>query len=294
MSLPSIVLESWKNQIYLQLEVSGLALLAYHYLLTFADEIEFIWKRRLSLVTLVFAITRYLPFIDNSFAFIHDFAPNLIFSVCSLSYRVQLWSFVIGTCVAEIVLVLRTLALWKGDKRISIFLGTIVASFVAFALYNASKYLQTLTNHSLEYANIHPKLPVCSISGSTDHITTFYVLFMVFEAVILLLTLLRAKTYWTEPFKLFRTLYYDSIIFSASLLAISIINIAVAQAAPVNNVKTFVLVTLHRNSHSILTARIILDIRKAMYEDGASEAPASTALIFGESLTNPVSVQSQT
>jgi len=93
-----------------------------------------------------------------------------------------------------------------------------------------------------------------------------------------------------ESSRLFKTLYYDSIAFSAYLFILSIINIVVALTALRSN-KEVILIVLHRNIHSILSGRIILDIRRVGYEVNPSELPAYSSLIFGESLPNPISVQ---
>jgi len=225
MSLPPAALEAWVDyEIFLHFEVADMALLAYDYMLTFLEEVEFVWKKPFSPVTLVFVITRYLPFIDNTFASIYDFVPNLSSPACKLLYRFQYWSFVVGICIAEVVLILRTIAIWHGDKRIAIFLGTLAAGIVAPVLYYIAKYLQTFTDPFEAFRSLSPAfhklistLPSCTAAASRDHIIIFYVLFTVSEAVVLMLTLLRAKAYRAEPFKLFKALYHDGIAFSTYL-----------------------------------------------------------------------------
>lgn len=290
--LPGILQALSFHDIYLRFEVVGLGLLAYDYLLTFSGEVEFIWGKPFSPVTLIFAITRYLPFIDNTFAFITDFVPNISFSACKLSYRFEFWSFALGICVAEIILILRTLAIWHGDKRIGIFLGTLAIGFVIPVLFYASKYLETFGDPLWSIRNVPAfaeflsKAPSCIPATSANHIIVFYVLFTIFEAIILLLTVLKARAYRSGPFNLFRKLYHDSIAYSTYLCVFSIINIVVALSA-VGDIKA-ALIVLHRNLHSILTGRIILNIRRVGYEANVSEVPVASTLMFGDNFpTSP-------
>jgi len=271
----------------------GSKLRVYDYTLTFSSEVEFVWKRPFTPVTLLFAITRYLPFIDNTFGLLYDFAPV---SVCVLSFRFSFVSSAIGICIAEIVLILRTMAIWHGDKRIGIFLVMLLTSFVVPTLFYAARDMRNfaVTHPAYKLSNPAPaeytsKLPACDSTTYKDHLTTYYVLFMVFESVILLLTLLKAKDYRVESSsKLSRTIFYDSIAFYVLILIISTINVTIAPAG-ITNVFNF----LHRNLHSIVIGRIILDIRKAVYEPNNSGTLPASSLIFGDNVTASNLNQSQ-
>jgi len=200
--------------------------------------------------------------------------------------------------VSLVVLILRTVAIWHGNKRVVIFLAMLETGFAISALYAASKFLETFI-HPV-YENLSPalaryisKLPVCDLPTSGDHIVTFYILLMVFEAVILLFTLVKASAYRAEPSKLFRTLYYDSIVFAIFLLILSTINVVIGLTAPRPGRTTIILGFLHRNIHSILSGRIILDIRRAVYRATASELPTVSTIIFGENLQAQISDRSR-
>jgi len=100
------------------------------------------------------------------------------------------------------VLILRTLAIWHGGKRIGIFLGTLAIGFVIPTLYYTANYAKTFTDPLLGFENLSPafaklltsKQPSCyTDSAYGKAIIVLYALFMIFEAVILLFTLLRAN-----------------------------------------------------------------------------------------------------
>jgi len=297
------ILELWRyHEISNLLDVSGSALLVYDYMLTFSSEVEFVWKKPFTLVTLVFAITRYLPFIDNSIGILYSLEPHIPFSVCVLSSRFQFLSYIMGICIAEIVLILRTMAIWHGNKRIGIFLGMLLTGFALPILYYAINYLGNFIKPIYDpstksvYDPSNPvlaeyisKLPACVVpSTSKDPLHTSYVLFMVFESVVLLLTLSRARAYRAESSKLSRTIFLDSISFYVLILVLSIINVTVALPG-----LSRILSILHRNIHSIVTGRIILDIRRAVYESNESGVLSASSLIFGDRLTTSISSQSQ-
>jgi len=61
---------------------------------------------------------------------------------------------------------------------------------------------------------------------------------------------------------------------------LSIINIVVALSAA-SDIKG-ILVVLHRNLHSILTGRVILNLRRVGYEAIVSEVPVVSTLMLGE------------
>jgi len=244
MSFPT-VLVSWRDshEVFLQVEVAGMTLLAYDYLLTFSSEIDFVWKKPFTPVTLLFAITRYLPFVDNSLAFVSNAASDLSVSTCTLVTRFQIWSYVIGIAIADVILILRTVAIWHGGKRIGILLGILAIGFIIPAVYYVNKFLQhfidTATARKYYTANIHPaitskfisNLPSCTDISPANQMFFLYVFLMIAEAVVLLLTLLRAKSYRGGTPKLFRTLYYDSVVFFTYLFVLSMINIIVLLTA---------------------------------------------------------------
>jgi len=185
------------------------------------------------------------------------------------------------------------MAIWHGDKRIGIFLGTLLTGFTIPILYYTIGDLRNFINPGhlpsnpvlAEYASI---LPGCDVSNSKDHINTFYVLFMVFESVVLLLTLFKAGGYRAEASKLSRTILFDSIAFYFLILLFSIINVTVPLAGVTN-----IFIFLHRNIHSIVTGRIILDIRKAVYETDESGTLLASSLIFGDNIAPLNSNQSE-
>ena len=83
------------------------------------------------------------------------------------------------------MLVLRTMAIWHGDKRIGILLGIFLTSTGIGIIYYATRYLRDFTHLAYEpvLADLLPNLPSCGAKASnTNYVTISYVLFMVFES----------------------------------------------------------------------------------------------------------------
>ena len=83
--------------------------------------------------------------------------------------------------------VLRTVAVWGGDKHVGILLGALLTVFIALVLYNEIKYLEIFERTTNEPSNpllaaYISETPTCVISVSNGHTVTTYVFLMVFES----------------------------------------------------------------------------------------------------------------
>lgn len=251
---PGTVVQFLKNyEVFLYFDMASLTLLVYDYALTFSREVDFVWKKSFSPTTLLFIVIRYLPFVDNTALFLHEFIPNPSLSLCGKSYRLHIWSFVLGIGVADIVLVLRTVAIWRGNRRVAISLSILLMFTIAVAAYFVNDFLRKL----FAFPNFITKFPTCALTNTSNHLYICYAVILGFEAVVLLLTLLRANNYQSGT--LFKRLYIDSITFFIYLCILSVINITVLLTAPAE--VGAILTGVHRNIHSILSGRIILNIR---------------------------------
>jgi len=234
--------------------ISSSMLLIYDHALTFSREVNLVWRKTHSPFTLLFLVNRYLPYLDNTTSFVHGYIPKPTLSLCAKLVHVQLWSICAGIVIADIILLVRTIAIWRGDRRIGSGVTILLATSTAVAMYSANNYL-------IVFPNFLSKYPSCIgetiTSNSNIHLVTSYATLLGFEAAVLLLTLMRARKYQTG--KLFRRLYIDGITFFLYLCVISIINM-VAMIITVLELN-LILIMVHRNLHSILTGRIILNIR---------------------------------
>ena len=68
------------------------ALLFYDYLLTFGDEVNCVWRRRLSTATVIYLLMRYPPFLSQALLLIHF----VVWSNAALDRAALMWVCVAG------------------------------------------------------------------------------------------------------------------------------------------------------------------------------------------------------
>ncbi|KAF9232808.1 hypothetical protein BU15DRAFT_67125 [Melanogaster broomeanus] len=112
--------------------------LGYDYLLTFAQEIEYVWKRPWSWVSTLFivvCITRTSSWIHSELSLITDSK----FSRGIVLYNIGSWTFLIFLAVADLLMILRVYAMYNRSRIIlfillGIYLPTVVVLLVAVSL----------------------------------------------------------------------------------------------------------------------------------------------------------------
>jgi hypothetical protein len=92
-----------------------------------------------------------------------------------------------------VVLVLRTVAIWGGDKRITVFLSVLLAGATATSAYFVNNFLQnltgaqfcrvsnSLTRMSLVFLNFMTNTPECALDGVVNHLFICYAAMLGFE-----------------------------------------------------------------------------------------------------------------
>ncbi|KAF9237231.1 hypothetical protein BU15DRAFT_76136 [Melanogaster broomeanus] len=96
---------------------AGIAILVFDYLITIEDEARWVWGREWDTTRLIFTVSRYIPFLGTGLT-----AYHIPFNSSSAPCLSSLETLAIGIIAAEysseVLLVLRTYALWLGDKRL--------------------------------------------------------------------------------------------------------------------------------------------------------------------------------
>ncbi|KIJ63566.1 hypothetical protein HYDPIDRAFT_40976 [Hydnomerulius pinastri MD-312] len=122
----------------------------YDYILTFPQEIEYVWKRPWTFMSSLFLVVRYLGFVVTIDAAFYDSrfvsgsdAVRLVSSVtlqsrCTAIYLFQVWGGVIFYCTTNLVMVLRVYAMYHRSRAV---LGVILAVYIPVGIvqivYNA-------------------------------------------------------------------------------------------------------------------------------------------------------------
>jgi len=237
--------------------VASAALLIYDYFLTFTREVTLIWPAQWNLMKVLFLLTRYLPFIDAWILVYNHLQRHPNVETCYQIFKAASWLFYVGTALPEIILTLRTWAVWNRDWRLTIGLpilfvccwGPIIGFIIVFV---KSLAFMPLTS---------PALLGCLVIKGSHIITLCWTLLLVYEFAIFLLMLIKGIQCYRNGGSsgLFRVVYRDGLIYYLYLFAFSLTNVIVVATVPPD--LQVVLVLTERVLHPILGCRVILDIR---------------------------------
>lgn len=163
-------------------------MLVLDYLLTLHKEIRLVWGGNWGVGTVLFVLNRYLPFVDTS---LEIYATLYIRGLENCVRKEMTISMLtsIGIFVSEVILILRTLALWDGNGWIATlllttFLGTTAAGFV---------FSRVWANSVTWYPSDELGMRGCKMARSNNAFIYSFVLILVMETIIVALTALRAR-----------------------------------------------------------------------------------------------------
>ncbi|KIM76667.1 hypothetical protein PILCRDRAFT_826071 [Piloderma croceum F 1598] len=271
LSFDAYVLQLQQSRVISYVDVASLCIWAYDYMLTLSLEISVIWTAPWNVPKVLFLLTRYNPIIDSTAAMYYFFHPGISETTCRIMYGIITWMFVVGTGCAEIILMIRTWAVWERDRRLAIALPIFFVLIWCAICISATRYLS-----SLEFVPIpQPFPPSCFISKRSSIRFVEWVLVMGFEACILLLMSVKAyQTVRNGPISgLVRLVHVDGILYYIVLFGLAVANMVVLLTLPeeYGNLLAF----LQPIMHSVLTGRMLLQLRgyerRNIHGDGVTE-----------------------
>ncbi|KLO12074.1 hypothetical protein SCHPADRAFT_436693 [Schizopora paradoxa] len=218
------------------------------------------------------------------------FNSHLEPKICHRLYYTTTYFTLIGACNAELVLIIRVYAIWKQSLRILGFLCVMsLALFITSILnFNINNNIKTLTFISSPVPVIIPCfLPSVRIRAFVD-----FGCLVLMDLIVLVLTAWGGFRFWKEDASspLIITFYRDGVLYFICLFVISTANVILFIYGDPE--QQGILVELQRVAHSILSARIILNLRKFVVvnvEERQANVTLATA-IFGELVSDPSTV----
>lgn len=244
------------------INVCAVVVLLYDYLLTLHYEVKYIWPSKWSLTKVLFLCTRYPAFIDTSLVIWLQFGHNLSPNVCTTLYDLIGWLIMFGIAVAECIIILRTVALWGGQRSIkysllAIFTLTFIAASVALGKFQSTtRFIPTesLGNFSTGKG--------CLVGKASVDVIGTYISFTVFDTVIVTLTMIKAvRLRRLSRSSLVETLYRDGMLYYVTLFLFSFVSVVIILA--VASDLMLLLLGFQRSLYSILSGRILLHIHRA-------------------------------
>ncbi|GJE95937.1 hypothetical protein PsYK624_121290 [Phanerochaete sordida] len=272
------------NRLSNYFDVIACTLMLYDYLLTFNGELTLIWPSSWSAIKILFLLTRYAPIIDITIVIWQLVKPDMSAHDCSFVYQSTGWLLLSGILIAEIILMLRTWAVFEQRRSVAIFL--VVWTVVTWApnMTSLGIFLKSLRYGPLPEQVQHTPGSGCHVTDGSPIVFLCWVLLMVFEAAILGMMIYKAwKNYRADrDSAVFRTVFRDGTVFYLYLFTLSTANVIVIVTASADLINLLSLP--ERMLHSILTARIILSLRRlgskselglSTFSAGVRNAPAA-------------------
>ncbi|QRV84000.1 dephospho-CoA kinase [Ceratobasidium sp. AG-Ba] len=244
--------------------VAGICVLLYDHILTFPDEVQYVWKQKWSVVSTMFVLNRYItPFVlavdlydkgGLSSYLSHSFCVNWY-------YAETVWNLLCFGFVHAIV-ALRVHAIWGRPRWLLITLSVLFTTyFVSTAVI--AYVLQIKVAQTVEY---NPFFRVCLVIISR-YLWTCWIPSLAFETILFVLTAIKAREHSKANFDtpILQILYRDGVVYFAIISCCCLFNMVVWIVAPLSLValsKYFTLAIV-----PAMGARLVLNLRGSSRED---------------------------
>ncbi|KAJ7211003.1 hypothetical protein C8J57DRAFT_1606386 [Mycena rebaudengoi] len=268
--------------------VAFLTLLSYDVLLNFSEEYHHIWKSKWSLIKCLYLWSRYGPFVDTTIAVLRgggtisdDQVLFGIFTSCKTLAKFNTIFSIFGIGVTEIILIIRTYALYGSSKKVLTFCVVVWLSVGGICTW------ATITWSKSVVTDINFYFPCDFVEGSRV-LVACYVSLLIGETVIVLLTLWKFVHYKVSGVAGFRSsrlitsFYRDGIMFYVAMLAIFIGIVAIQLLNKRFDQIEFKLLGLTplRVMHSILVCQLVIHVRAIASDEDAGTVGKSKSLLF--------------
>ncbi|KAM6499403.1 hypothetical protein JOM56_004911 [Amanita muscaria] len=237
--------------------VTSKVLLIYDFLLMFGEEVSLIWLSPWTPIKAIYLLSRYLPFIDLVVSTYYQFAPNLTVAECETGTYVTSAMYVFGMGLSEAILTFRIWLLWGKNQKLTF--GLPILFFVTWATDFLVIALSTKTFSFL--ALPYPFNRGCALLSGDRTAVAGWAALLFYNTVTLALVLILACCFSKLGITshLLRRLYRDCIYYYLFLFLVSIIN---ASVISLRGDYIILLASTLRSLHSIVSNRVILDIRR--------------------------------
>ncbi|TDL19812.1 hypothetical protein BD410DRAFT_791697 [Rickenella mellea] len=256
--------------------ISAMVALLYDVVLSFPDEVQYIWRAPSSWGKMLYFTSRYpIP------------VMYILWEICAFMLFFMTWSLWMITFPLQIVLGLRTIAIWERDRLVTalVVLGTVA--------YNTTLLISSLLS-SKSYRCLLGSLLGCysgDFGFSTTLIKLTYSALMAYEGMLFILISIKAiQGGRVGRGRLIVILLRDGAIYYAVIFAFSIANVALANFISLTRIMLAgSLAPAMLAAQSIGACHIILNLRKYSYGQGygSIRTPYRSTLLEEFSATVP-------
>ncbi|KAJ7106777.1 hypothetical protein C8R44DRAFT_805811, partial [Mycena epipterygia] len=221
---------------------------------------RFVWKYPWSPVKCLYLWARYSPFIDTALA-VH--IRTYLFvnpTTCQIVTSFVRIFAVVGTIITELILTIRTYALYEKSLSLLIFLTAMWFAIGGVNIWALVKWKESLRAVAMSPANS------CDLDSPTNIGTVCYFSLLIGETIIVLLTLWKGiHTFW-----ILTTFYRDGIIFYLAIFVILVVDVSL-ETETFDGLK-FIADSPLRVMQSVLSCHLVLHARavasQEAYGDG--------------------------
>ncbi|KAF9650130.1 hypothetical protein BDM02DRAFT_1515285 [Thelephora ganbajun] len=238
--------------------------LLYDWVLILPQEIKYIWRASWKYTKVLYILTRYLPFAGLGLMLRNQFASDPTPDSCRRTLRAVCWTSVVGMDLAEIVLAVRTYAVWNEDKRVGVGLAILLTLCQIPNGIIAEKFIGGIGFIQNPYPGIYRG---CVAISATKIVFANWVVFTVLEGVVLILMVISAlRTYRKHKSNFLSVIYMDGIRFYLYMFCVTVVNILIILILPIDfiGVGSSIEIVLHSN----LACRLVVGLREASRSPG--------------------------
>ncbi|PPR02230.1 hypothetical protein CVT24_011458 [Panaeolus cyanescens] len=273
-------------------QIAAFVMLVYDHVLTFSDEVERVWKQRMSGATVLFLINRYITpiqFIIIIDAF-HD--PRWTEEVCNqfVVFEGASTAALVGGYLSEIltrvsvIMILRVYALYGQSKWILGFLLLLLTTQIVITAIGLSQGTRVplppfLTGKSFETVLsdrvLIPCDAGCILTGDTPLFPAVWFMPLVTDTCIFVLTLWRARAYWKQSGStpIMHIFLRDGAMYFFVIFLANLVNTVIYYTA-VEDLKA-IGATFSQLITATMISRLVLNLRSI--SDGRNNRTSSTA-----------------
>lgn len=237
--------------------VASACIQVYDILITLDEEIRSIWLGTWTPTKILYLLVRYSTIVELGVVLWQQMVPGHWYRGCKIAFELDVWLFTIGLGLGEMVLSIRTWAVWNRDKRLGIFLLVVWpvcwgGGFAISGIVNKSAKFEPSPMAFLR--------PGCYPTAGSGIMYIAWIILLIYDTMNLVLISIPAyRSYRLGGNSQFvRSVYTDGILYYVCLFVLSALNIAVVVSMPRDLVA--LLSMMERVLHSVLTCRVVLHI----------------------------------
>ncbi|KAF8198868.1 hypothetical protein K438DRAFT_1823863 [Mycena galopus ATCC 62051] len=253
-------------QLVSRVDVGMMTILTYDTLLNIDQEYRLVWKSPWSVVKALYLFARYGTFVDTAIAVHARTTLGLDPATCHTMMSVMRSYAVAGTIITELILTIRTYALYEKSLSLLIFLATMWLAIAGVNIWALIKWTGSLVPVPMSPPNS------CNLDSPDDFGVVVYWSVLIGESVVFLLTIWRGlHTFWLSRSiyrhsQLVTTFYRDGILFYFAIFVILTADVSLETGGTPEGLR-FIADSPLRVMQSVLACHLVLHGRSVANEE---------------------------